>query len=190
MQVNLYVTTGTGSPRYWYIGEAACSFCGADIQKIAFHVRVWKKSSGFEDLIICTRCTSKVPQESVFAPVQERRAIIIADSIPLTSRPVIPRRPDLSVGSINLYEAASQKNAPSERIKDLTVCSGRDDFTVRDDSAPVLVGADVQHLLDVSDKNLSLKDGLSLLDSLQEMKPTLSQDEKILLEDKGTEVTR
>lgn len=162
----IYMTNGTGKPRYWFQGVARCEYCDQILEIMAYNVWVWRRDGTYTEIFSCPKCVAKIPSSSPFAPIQERRQIIITETIPPGARPVIPRRPDLATGSISVFDAASHQNAPSEKVKDETKFSGRSNSTFLDDSAPVFVGADVHKLLESKDSELSVNNGLKKIEQL------------------------
>lgn len=186
----LYVTNGTGTARYWYIGEVECEFCKKNIPigNIAFHIRMWKRVGGENiDFLICPFCTEKTPDISMLAPIHERRQVFISEVVPPKSLVVLPKRPDMIDANISVFDAArSNKGIQSDTsmcvTKDLTRYAGRPGYTFGE--GPTMIGADVRGLLEQKDFVPSTNDGISYLDDLSKMSPVLPGNDKKRLEDK------
>ena len=131
----LYVTNGSGTPRYWYIGEAECTFCKKNISlgNIAFHVRQWNRRGEFKDVLICHSCTEKTPETMPMSPIHERRQVFISEVVPPKSLIVLPKKPEMVDGGISVFDAAiSNKGILSDTSS--CVIDDRTHYAIRSDN--------------------------------------------------------
>jgi len=185
MMVNLWCYGGAERKRYFIITPVICEVCKRELDPgmVAFLLVDWNPLKP-QEMVFCQSCLREENVPPNFH-MQERKVCLVLEEpglLPPGSFPVRIVYPGLSdcKGGLSLFQAASQRVAPVEKVVDRTRLAGRPEITF---SPEMQIGVVDRALLDHLDRPLETVEGLVLLDRLASAKPVIEEREKKLLED-------